>query len=251
MGDRDVFQLPDGTRIVYTYDLNRGGAHLNRFDVTAPDGRVSILNTPLALDLKGRGIRTVPGSVTYDIAGTGMREQIAALPADIGVLAFDAGHTGVPGQDGRGLFGNNTDLDGKGRPGGYTDGFEALAAFVARAERAGKIPAGTAAAGRLDSAALAALERAYGLRLLLGGVKGRAVTLREAGVGALLLSTASSRRTQNFDGRGDALSTRAGAVFERVGGGNGRYVDIWFATQHPLPQRFPLLRTFLPAPVAK
>jgi hypothetical protein len=37
--------------------------------------------------------------------------------------------------------------------------------------------------------------------------------------------------TRDFDGRGDDISRRDGAIFERKDGSRGEYADVWFRDQ--------------------
>src|SRR6185436_4243282 len=74
----------------------------------------------------------------------------------------------------------------------------------------------------------ARLDRAYGLRMKLGGMNGRVVSLKEAGVAAILLSDLPSSFAEDFDGRGNGLSSRPGAAFVRADGSRGSYADLWF-----------------------
>ncbi|MBI3548245.1 MAG: hypothetical protein HY078_04240 [Elusimicrobia bacterium] len=188
--------------------------------------------SPLVFDLKGRGIRTTAGQVAYDLAGDGRPYRLHDVAADLGVLAFDADRDGVSGRDGRELFGDRTSLRG-GRSEGFKDGFEALEAFVRRAEQEGVLSPGTAAKARLGKEELAALGRAYGLGLRVGGIQGATITLEAAGVREIRLSGATSVRTENFDGRGDLVARREGAVFVRDDGSTGGYEDVFFRNVAP------------------
>ncbi|MBI5210651.1 MAG: hypothetical protein HY927_11830 [Elusimicrobia bacterium] len=227
-----VFVLSSGLRIQEAYDRSRPWGQRNEFVVTAPSGESAQLwASPLVFDLGGRGIGTDARLVAYDIDGDGRPELLHGLRPGCGILAFDRDRDGVSGSDGRELFGDATDLDDDGKPDGYPDGFEALWAFAAKAVREGVLPDGALAAARLGPSELRRLERAYGLELRLGGLPGAAEGLAGAGVAGIRLSRKPSRRTEDFDARGDAASTRDGAVFERAGGGTGAYADVWFAAR--------------------
>jgi hypothetical protein len=82
-----------------------------------------------------------------------------------------------------------------------------------------------------DEAYTALPPHAYGLCVRLGGLDGPARTLEQAGVTALVLPRAASRMARDFDGRGDDVSRRDGAVFERADGSRGEHADVWFRDQ--------------------
>jgi hypothetical protein len=159
--------------------------------------------------------------VLYDLDGDGSLDVVRDFDAGNGVLALGRG------RDGRELFGDVTDLDGDGLPDGYADGFEALAALVNRAVREGVLPDAASRSGRLGPSDLRALEEAYGLSVLVGGLRGRTISLADAGVAAIRLSGAPSRRLVDFDGAGDDVSAREGALFERTDGTSSAYRDVW------------------------
>jgi hypothetical protein len=220
---RTTFTLSDGLRVDYTYQRELPWGQRNHFDVTAPTGeRAEFSDSPLLLDLDGAGFATEERRILYDLNGDGRLEALHAPRAGLGALAFGAAG------DGRFLFGNRTDLDGDGQADGYADGFEALEAFIARAASEGVISRAAARSGRLGKKELAALSRRYGLRVLKGGLSGTALPPRQAGVAALLLSREPSNTRRDFDGRGDDVTRRAGAIFERADGSRGEYADVWF-----------------------
>ena len=226
IGKQIAFTLSDGLRIVYTYMPGLAWGLRNHFDMTTPKGEhAQFSDSPLVLDLSGRGVATTAERTLFDLHGDGRREPLQGLAPGLGVLALGTG------TDGRFLFGNRTDLDGDGKPDGYADGFEALWALARKARREGVISRRALARGRLGARELRALSRAYGLCVRLGALDGPAVTLEQAGVTALLLPAGTSRLTRDFDDRGDDVSRRDGASFERKDGSRGEYADVWFRDQ--------------------
>jgi hypothetical protein len=226
IGKQIAFTLSDGLRIVYTYMPGLAWGLRNHFDMTTPKGEhAQFSDSPLVLDLTGRGVATTAERTLFDLHGDGRRESLQALAPGLGVLALGTG------TDGRFLFGNRTDLDGDGTPDGYADGFEALWALARKARREGVISRRALARGRLGARELRALTRAYGLRVRLGALNGPSMTLEQAGVTALFLPSGASRLTRDFDGRGDDVSRRGGAVFARKDGSRGEYADVWLRDQ--------------------
>lgn len=204
-----------------------GGRVINftrELEAQAPGGMAPMID-PLVFDLGGDGAYTSARPARYDLEGNGRRGVLRDVSPSGGVLVFDADGDGISGEHGRELLGDRTDLDGNGSPDGFQDGFEALAGLVARAESKGILPAG----GRLDAGALAALERSCGLKIRLGGLNGRSVSLKEAGVREIVLSSAFTTRADDFDGRGNGLGQRAGAYFVRADGSTGAYAEVFLA----------------------
>ncbi|MEK7744499.1 MAG: hypothetical protein AAB578_08950, partial [Elusimicrobiota bacterium] len=183
--------------------------------------------SPLVLDLDGNGIRT--GRTTrFDIDGDGRAEEFSDISPRDGVLAFDADGDGRAGESGLELFGNITDLGGDGKPDGLPDGFQSLRAFVRGAVSKGILGADTLKKERLDAQALSALEKAYGLGVLVGGLNGRAVPFKEARVSVLWLPSGPPQTFQNFDGLSNYLTWVRNARFQRPNKTASRYVDVWF-----------------------
>lgn len=183
--------------------------------------------SPLVLDLRGKGLGTDAAETRFDIDGDGRPDRLRDLGHESGILVFDADKDGAPGESGRELLGNFADIDGDGRPDGLTDGFEALAALALEAAHRGLVEEGDLRAGLLGPEALRALEAGFGLRVRLGGLRGRDLLLKEAGVAGLRLSIEPSRARKNFDGSGSDLHERNGAVFLRADGTAAPYADVW------------------------
>ena len=225
-----VIQTPDGAQVSHSYNpLDR-----NHILVTLQNGQTANLShCPLVFDLGGHGVRTSDRPVRYDIDGKGRIARIQDIASDSAVLVFDADHTGIAGQNGRGLFGDGTDLDGDGLADGFRDGFEALDAFVRKAEKEGVLAAGTLESGKLTSADLAALHKAYGLGLRKGSLGARTVPPAEAGVREIALSKSLPVRVADFDGQGNDVVRRQGAAFTRADGSVGSYEDIFFNYRRP------------------
>lgn len=196
---------------------------------TFKDGRQTVVARacPLVFDLGGQGIQTSAARTLFDIAGTGRPALVNDLGPGIGLLVFDPGRRGKAGASGLSLFGDRTSLGGA-KPDGFIDGFGALKAFVRRAVAERVIDASVLATNKLYAGDLARLEKAYGLGMKIGGMNGRVVSLREAGVMALFLSDEPSGAIRDIDGRGNGLSRRAGAAFVRGDGSRGEYADLWF-----------------------
>ena len=232
-GER-VAKYANGMKMAQSYDQSKAFGSRNTFVYEMPNGTAqTVVSSPLVLDLKGKGVRASDRVIGYDLSGAGRRERLHDIGSGQGVLVFDANHDGIAGQNGRELFGDRTDLEGRGKPDGYKDGFEALAALVRKAEKEKVVPAGTLDGGRLGAKELAALGRAYGLGIRVGGLLKRTISLQKAGVIGVSLSQAPSVRDLNFDGQGDDVVRREGAFFTRADGTTGSYEDIFFEVQRP------------------
>jgi len=189
---------------------------------------------PLVFDLAGAGIKTSSRKVIYGITGTRDDDKLKWLnevEEGIGLLVFDADKNGVSGRTGLELFGDQTDLDGDGKADGFPDGFAALRAFVDRASAEGVLPKDARARGLLDARALAALERAYGLKMKVGGFNRTPVSLAAAGVREIAFSEAPAEPAREFDGRGNGLALHQDAAFTRVDGTRGIYADLWLTAK--------------------
>ena len=81
------------------------------------------------------------------------------------------------------------------------------------------------------------LAKAYGLSMKLGGLSGRSITLAQAEVRAIRLSSGQVRRTRDFDGRGNDVMRQEGAFFLRADGSRGRYEDVWLLNNPGLVAR--------------
>lgn len=180
------------------------------------------LASPLSLDLDGDGQLTSDRKVQFDIDGDGQLDTVNDIDEGDALLVFDADGDGVAGENGRELLGDNTDLDGDGKPDGYRDGFEALEAL---ARKEGLIGDGD---GELSTKDLQLLQRKYGLRLRRGSLNGQDQTFSAADIRALRVGRGPAQRETNFDGRGNDVSRRDGAGFVRTDGSTGDMADIWF-----------------------
>ncbi|MBI3549473.1 MAG: hypothetical protein HY078_10580 [Elusimicrobia bacterium] len=251
-----LLEYPDGTVAYYSHDEKRRPFDRDRFfavdrdgtterslmsDPTRPEGqrwtmyaerpngtKETRIVSPLVFDLAGSGTLVADARVRFDLIGDGSAQSFHDAARDAGVLVFDADGDGKAGSDGRELFGDRTDIDGRGEADGYADGFAALEALVRKAERQGAVPTGTLHRGILRSGDLAALGRAYGFGMRVGGVLGRTLTLEAAGVREIHLARGEAEREFDFDGRGDDIVRRAGAVFVRADGSRGGYADVFF-----------------------
>ncbi|HVE12133.1 MAG TPA: hypothetical protein VNI01_01950 [Elusimicrobiota bacterium] len=222
------YVLADGTKISTTYDGSQPYGQRTRWALDAPNGaHQEFMSSPLIFDLDGRGLGTSERRIAIDIDGDGKLDSVNDLRRGVGLLVFDADGDGVSGRDAREFFGDGTDVDGDGNRDRFPDGFAALAAFARRAVRDGVLPTDTLEKGELGPKALRALEKTYGLRMRLGGFRGRTVTLAEAGVTRIALSQADVAATPDFDGRGNALARQEGARFVRMDGSSGVYADLW------------------------
>jgi hypothetical protein len=202
--------------------------------VTYADGHTeAVYYDPLVFDLIGRGVKTSPRKVLFDLFGYGRADKMQGMndiEEGTGVLVFDATGRGGSGKDGRELLGDRTSLSG-GLPEGFANGFAALKGLAAKAARDGVLSRETADGGVLDQKALEALETAYGLKMRIGGLHGRTISLAAAGVKAIALSDRPASRVGDFDGRGNALMVQPGAVFLRADGSVGSYMNIWLTAK--------------------
>lgn len=177
--------------------------------------------SPLAFDMNGNGIETSDELIKYDIDGDGELDNINNVLE--GVLAFDLDGDGIAGENGKELFGNNTDLDGDGKADGYKDGFEALKAL---ANKEGLIDGDKDMA--LDEKDLNFLSEKYGLTMKMGYL-GESKSLDSLGITQInLAKTDETNLEDNFDGKFNQLMTQEGATFVQ----NGKekdYVDVWNA----------------------
>lgn len=203
-------------------------------ELTMADGTKKIVPLdPLVFDLRGTGVRTTTRKTLFDLYGHG-RDDRAQWMNDfedgVGILVFDPKGAGA-GKDGSGLFGDRTDLDGVGRPTGFPDGFAALRGLVEKAVSRGVLKRETLDDGILDAHALAALEKAYGLRMKVGGLNKPAIPLAQAGVKSIALSRAPVSRVTDFDGNQNDLMLQNGAVFQRTDGTTGTYMNVWLSAK--------------------
>ena len=177
--------------------------------------------SPLSLDMNGDGVKTSDTLIQYDIDGDGELDTIN--DAADAVLVFDADGDGNSGSSGLECFGNNTDLDGDGKPDGFKDGFQALKAF---AQREGLISENDSI---LDAKDIKYLEENFGFKVKMGGYNDEAVSLLEAGVTQIDLAQGETTNLmKNFDGQNNDIMTQEGATFT-VNGEKHEYADLWHA----------------------
>jgi hypothetical protein len=204
-------------------------------EVTYADGtKKTVPYDPLVFDLKGTGIKTSPRKVLFDLYGHGTEEKtqwMNDLEDGVGVLVFDPKGTGKSGKNGGELFGDRTDLAGIGRPTGFANGFEALRGLVVKAINEKVLPKEVLDTEILDAKALLALEKAYGLKMKVGGMNKEPITLAKAGVAAIALSRAPVQRAVDFDGSDNDLLLQPGAAFLRTDGTAGTYMNVWLSAK--------------------
>ncbi|MBI5245751.1 MAG: hypothetical protein HY923_01110 [Elusimicrobia bacterium] len=227
---------------------NSNGAILNARDVTPGDGlgqafvEITYANgnkevvpyDPLVFDLKGTGIKTSVKKVLFDLFGFGKSDKtqwMNDLEEGTGVLVFDAKGTGKAGKNGSEVFGDRTSLAGVGKPDGYADGFEALRALAEKAVKEGVIGREALATRVLDAKALKAMEKAYGLKMKVGGMNREPISLEAAGIEAIALSREATQRAIDFDGQSNDLVVQPGAVFLRKDGTTGSYMNVWLSAK--------------------
>lgn len=189
---------------------------------------------PLVFDLKGTGIKTSLKKVLFDLFGFGKSDKtqwMNDLEEGTGVLVFDAKGTGKSGKNGSEVFGDRTSLAGVGKPDGYADGFEALRALAEKAINEGVIGREALGTRVLDAKALKAMEKAYGLKMKVGGMNREPISLAAAGIEAISLSNQPTQRAVDFDGQSNDLVVQPGAVFLRKDGTTGSYMNVWLSAK--------------------
>jgi hypothetical protein len=202
--------------------------------LTFADGhQETVAYDPLVFDLRGHGVKTSAKKVLFDLYGYGKTDKIQGMndiDENTGVLVFDASGSGRSGKDGREVLGDRTSLNG-GLPDGFADGFAALKGLVDKGIRERVLSADVAETGVLEADSLRALEKAYGLKMRVGGMHGRTISLAEAGVRGIALSQKPAEMINDFDGRHNGLKVQPGAVFLRADGTVGSYMNIWLAAK--------------------
>lgn len=181
---------------------------------------------PLVIDLDGDGLRTRGRRVAFDIDGDGKRDSLNDIDDGDGLLVFDADGDGRAGEDGGELLGDAARLDGASG-GKLPDGFAALETLVALAAADGLLSPEVGLRNSLSREDLEALEDSWGLRVRLGGLKGRDRRLSEAGVVRLDLASGPGTRHEDYDGRGNALTAAAGAQVVLADGARRAYGELW------------------------
>jgi hypothetical protein len=224
------------TGAVKVSDVAGGGPNGRRMmELTFADGSTQqIPYDPLVFDLKGRGAQTDDRRVLFDLYGKGGEDKqqwMNDFDAGTGVLVFDADGGGKSGTSGAEVFGDRTDLSGVGRPDGFENGFAALRGLAEKAVTEGVLSRETVDGGVLNAEALAALEKAYGLRMKVGGLNKKAISLAQAGVASISLASAPTRFVHDYDSRGNGLMLQAGAVFTRADGSTGAYMNVWLSAK--------------------
>ena len=203
--------------------------------VTYADGKQEIMKyDPLVLDLAGTGFKASAQITDFDLDGDGRPETISELPAGSGLLVVDSDKDGVSGGGALELLSAATDLDGNLQPDGFADGFDALNGLVKKAVREGVLAKTVLTEMRLGAAELKALERSYGLKVRVGGLRAPAVSLAQAGVLEIGLSANRNVRINAFDGRGTDITRRDGADFLRADGTRGEYADLYLSSRRLL-----------------
>jgi hypothetical protein len=222
-----------GRRSLYHQVLS-DGTERDRVESELNIPTLPVQQDPLVFDLANTGIKTSARKAIYGITGTKDDDKLKWLnevEEGMGLLVFDADGDGASGRTGLELFGDQSDLNGDGKADGFPDGFATLRAFVDRASRDGVLPPDARARGLLDADALAALEKAYGLKMKVGGFNRAPVSLATAGVREISFTEAPAEPAREFDGRGNGLSLHPGAAFSRLDGSRGIYANVWLTSK--------------------
>lgn len=222
-----------GRRSLYHQVLS-DGTERDRVESELNLPTLPVQQDPLVFDLANTGIKTSARKAIYGITGTKDDDKLKWLnevEEGMGILVFDADKDGASGRTGLELFGDQSDLNGDGKADGFPDGFSTLRAFVDRASRDGVLPPDARARGLLDADALAALEKAYGLKMKVGGFNRAPVSLKTAGVREISFTEAPAEPAREFDGRGNGLSLHPGAAFSRPDGSRGIYANVWLTSK--------------------
>jgi hypothetical protein len=226
---------PTSVRFFTAPPLFVGAPARRMAELTFADGRSeTVPYDPLVFDLKGRGVQTDDRRVLFDLYGhhkDDKQQWMNDFGDGTGVLVFDADGGGKSGTSGSEVFGDRTDLSGVGRPDGFANGFEALRGLAEKAVSEGVLSRSAVDAGVLNAESLLALERAYGLRMKVGGLNKKAISLAQAGVASISLASQPTRMVENYDGRGNGLVVQPGAVFTRTDGSSGAYMNVWLVAK--------------------
>ncbi|TBR26220.1 hypothetical protein EPO15_00560 [bacterium] len=181
---------------------------------------------PLVIDLDGDGLRTRARRVVFDIDGDGRRDSVNDLDKGDGLLVFDADGNGRAGENGGELLGDKARLGD--RPGAkLPDGFSALETLVAKAAEEGLLSPEVGLSGRLSREDLVALEDSWGLRVRVGGLRGRDRRLTDVGIVRLDFAVGRSARHEDYDGRGNDLTAAEGAQVVMMDGTRRAYGELW------------------------
>ncbi len=193
----------EGRTISLDVAVAQSELHVERTELHLRQGDAKKID-PLAVSLDVRGATLEAARVDFDLDADGSKESIARLSSSAGWLALDRNANGRV-DDGSELFGPTSG-----------DGFAELAALDD--DRDGFLDE--------DDAAFSAL------RVAGGGFDARLLTLREAGIGAIGVTSAATRFV--YEGRGELQAT--GVLLTEAGGvGLVQHVDL-FATKAAAPQ---------------
>lgn len=222
---------PPGKQIVGVRQIqgsikNEDGTYNVATEYTYSDGTKDVIEDPLVIDLNGDGLRTRERRVLFDIDGDGKRDSINDVSKGDGLLVFDADGDGRAGEDAGEIFGPHARLSGWAGE-APKDGFGALEVLVTLASGEGLIPERSLLARKLTREDLTALEDSWGLRVRLGGLRGRDRRLTEAGIVRLDLAVGEGRRHENYDGRGNDITEATGAQVVMSDGTLRAYGDLW------------------------
>lgn len=230
--DGHTVKMGDRTYTMTGYDESKAYGSRHRWVGQGEDGsRQEFYTSPLVFDLDGDGVRMSRRTQKFDADGDRRADRVNDISRGDGLLVLDSDGDGVSGESALEAFGTATDLDGDHERDSYADGFEALQALVAKAESAGVL--GPQEDARLDAEELRALEKAYGLRIKVGGILAKPVRLSAAGIVSIALSRAESTLVKDFDGQGNRVTRRDGARFTRADGSSSSYEDVWFEVVRP------------------
>lgn len=172
--------------------------------------------SPLTFDLNGDGVSTTGINKEYDLDGDGTIDQTAWADANDGVLAFDADGDGLIGEDGKELFGNNTDIDGDGKKDGFQNGFEALKALALKF-----LGKEAVADNKLDAAEIKKLETAANLKMM---VNGENKSLTELGITEISLGYTEAGKNKDANGN-EHRQVGNGFV---INGQTNQVNDVWY-----------------------
>lgn len=231
---RELEELRAGKKAAWVKDVTvAGGPRMAQLMYS--NGRKEVVPyDPLVFDLKGTGVKTSSKKVLFDLFGFGKSEKtqwMSDVEEGTGILVFNASGSGASGKSGSEVFGDRTDLAGVGQPSGFVDGYEALRALVQKAVDEKVLAKEVLERDILDSAALAALDKAYGLKMKVGGFNRAPVSLAAAGVKEIALSRAPTECAVDFDGQLNDLVMQPGAVFLRADGTTGTYMNVWLTAK--------------------
>lgn len=185
-------------------------------------GEKEKIASPLTFDLNGNGqVDTTGKDKKFDINGDGAIDNTAWAGAGDGVLAFDSDGNGVSGENGKELFGNNSDINDDGKADGHANGFEALKGAALQT-----LGADSVADGKLNEQEIKQLEKpvnegGIGLTMMVDGEK---VKPSELGITELDLTYQNAGK--NADANGNE-HRQVGTGFTRNGEEHA-VNDVWF-----------------------